>query len=551
MPGWCSEYSCSNERTVENRNHGITFHKFPKDKDVRKKWEVALRREGFTASDYSVVCSEHFKQADFDRTGQIVRLRDGVIPSLFSFPFHLQKLVKGRATSTSRSAEESLSVASKDSPEMAASHPQPQPNDDHGYALPASPTALKTKINEHLARVESLERDKKKREKRVKTTVKGLLGDLRENNLINEELSEKLAFYSDLKMDFAAKQGHEYIQDCREFSLTLHLHGPKAYKYIKHNAFSGFPTCSRRGRWLRSVDAKPGLNKIMLDMLERRCQGDPAKYESVSLMLDAMSIKKHVQYNPHTESMSVTMATGKRRATCFNNIELEMLMHAYGEFQHVFRKKSNTAAAAKERETAWENIASRVNACNPAGEKRTWQQLKMKYKNIVQTAKRKKADSSKTGGGPAPPPLTQAEELALSHNTGRPVAEGIPGGSSSSECTPQDTNSDGAICLITVCLTMDGHASNVSMCNQLGCELKGDPREPLQTSFPHPVIGEKVFVMMDAWHMLKLACNMLQAYSPIATTTGQIHWRYINRLHDLQKDGLHAANTITDKHVYF
>ncbi|CAL8255403.1 unnamed protein product [Boreogadus saida] len=53
------------------------------------------------------------------------------------------------------------------------------------------------------------------REKRAKTTVKALLGDLREKNLINEELSEKLAFYSDLKMDFVAKQGHEYTQNCR------------------------------------------------------------------------------------------------------------------------------------------------------------------------------------------------------------------------------------------------------------------------------------------------------------------------------------------------
>ncbi|XP_056442112.1 THAP domain-containing protein 6-like isoform X2 [Gadus chalcogrammus] len=214
MPGWCSAYSCSNERTVNNRNRGITFHKFPKDKDVRKKWEVALRREGFTASDYSVVCSQHFKQADFDRTGQIVRLRDGVIPSLFRFPVHLQK---GRAASTSRRADESLSVASNDSPEMTTSHPQPQPYDDHGYALPASPTAVKAKVNEHLARVESLAREKKNamsREKRAKTTVKGLLGDLRENNLINEELREKLAFYSDLKTDFVAKQGHEYSQDC-------------------------------------------------------------------------------------------------------------------------------------------------------------------------------------------------------------------------------------------------------------------------------------------------------------------------------------------------
>ena len=56
------------------------------------------------------------------------------------------------------------------------------------------------------------------------------------------------------------------------------------------------------------------------------------------------------------------MATGKRRATFFTPLELEILMRSYGEFEHVFRRKCNTAAAAKERETAWENIGARVNA---------------------------------------------------------------------------------------------------------------------------------------------------------------------------------------------
>lgn len=64
--------------------------------------------------------------------------------------------------------------------------------------------------------------------------------------------------------------------------------------------------------------------------------------------------------------------------------------------------------------------------------------------------------------------------------------------------------------LRVVCMTMDGHPSNISMCNQLGCELKGNPHEPLKTFFPHPATGERVFVMMDACHMLKLARNMLQ-----------------------------------------
>ncbi|CAL8398076.1 unnamed protein product [Boreogadus saida] len=79
-------------------------------------------------------------------------------------------------------------------------------------------------------------------------------------------------------MDFVAKQGHEYTQNCREFALTLHLHGPKAYKYLRETRNFPLPHPQTLQRWLRSVDAKPGLNKMMLDMLERRCQGDPTKY---------------------------------------------------------------------------------------------------------------------------------------------------------------------------------------------------------------------------------------------------------------------------------
>ncbi|XP_061587274.1 THAP domain-containing protein 6-like isoform X2 [Cololabis saira] len=193
MPGWCAANSCSNERTKENRSRGITFHKFPRDVEIRKKWEVALRREGFVATDHSIICSQHFKQADFDRTGQIVRLRDGVIPSLFNFPVHLQKSVKGRATSTAREAEESLCAVSDDPPEMAT--PQPQPNEDHSYTLSTSPTALKAKLEAAMVRVGSLEREKRNaisREKRAKLTVKSLLGELREQNLLTKSTGVKM-----------------------------------------------------------------------------------------------------------------------------------------------------------------------------------------------------------------------------------------------------------------------------------------------------------------------------------------------------------------------
>lgn len=257
MPVFCAAYGCNNRRSIETRSHGITFHKFPSDTGLRRQWEVAIRREGFVVTESSKLCSEHFKLDDFDRTGQIVRLRDGATPSVFNFPCHLQRPVVTRNTKTSRKAEESLPVdLSQHFPES-----EPQPNDDHSYALPNSPTRLKARLSEALARVESLEREKqnaKARERRAKKTVKSLLEDLKEKNLINEELNERLGFHSDLQIDLFSKRSHEYTKDQREFALTLHLHGPKAYTYLRDSLHLPLPhphTLQRGGcnQWMPSL----------------------------------------------------------------------------------------------------------------------------------------------------------------------------------------------------------------------------------------------------------------------------------------------------------
>uniref|UniRef100_A0A665UPZ4 THAP domain-containing protein 6-like n=1 Tax=Echeneis naucrates TaxID=173247 RepID=A0A665UPZ4_ECHNA len=168
---------------------------FPKDNIFRRQWELAVKRKGFVPSERSLLCSEHFQAEDFDRTGQIVRLRHGVKPSVFNFPSHFQKKVPSRTTQASRKAEESLPV---DLPQHSH-EAEPQSNIDHNYALPSSPTALKARLNDALARVESLEHEKRNcliRERRAKKNVHALLEDLREKNLINEELKDRLEFYS-------------------------------------------------------------------------------------------------------------------------------------------------------------------------------------------------------------------------------------------------------------------------------------------------------------------------------------------------------------------
>ncbi|CAK6957785.1 uncharacterized protein si:ch73-130a3.4 isoform X3 [Scomber scombrus] len=218
---------------------------------------------------------------------------------------------------------------------------------------------------------------------------------------------------------------------------------------------------------MSSVVAKPSLNMMMLDMLKRRQEEDPAKYGCVCLMLDSMAIRQHVQYNTHTQKMSgfVDMGDG------------------INETDFIFLDRSGFYG---------------------------WPTRPLEGSNCLLPEQ--------------VPVVLLVHALEELHERGIRV----------------------------VCVTMDGHASNVRMCNQLGCQLKGNAVEPLKTHFPHPVTGERVFVLMDACHMLKLARTMLQAYSPITSTTGQINWRYIVHLNTVQaKDGLHAANKVADKHVNF
>ncbi|XP_070844826.1 THAP domain-containing protein 6-like [Chaetodon trifascialis] len=199
MPHSCAAWNCTNRFTLETRSRGITFHRFPKNKELRKKWETAVRRDGFSASQSSVLCSEHFRPEDFDRTGQTVRIRDGAFPSVFSFPAHLHRALATRTSRTSKKAQETLSLDC--SQLVQETKPLPVPSVDHTYALPSSYDDLRARLRAAMNRVESLEKERrnaKDRERRAKNTVSGLLEDLRVKNVINEELKEQLDTYSDL-----------------------------------------------------------------------------------------------------------------------------------------------------------------------------------------------------------------------------------------------------------------------------------------------------------------------------------------------------------------
>uniref|UniRef100_A0A8P4G148 THAP-type domain-containing protein n=1 Tax=Dicentrarchus labrax TaxID=13489 RepID=A0A8P4G148_DICLA len=183
MPDFCAAYGCSNERTEKNKQQGITYHRFPSDKQRHQSWAIALRREGFEPKDRTILCSCHFRPQDFDMSGQTVLLRQGATPSIFKFPDHLSKQPSSsRLNRTSNKATEESPHPWSNTPVRGFVGPDlfHQSISDHQYAL--DPVKAKEKLAVNQENVEKLRRDlrnAKDRERRQKKTVSSLLEDLK------------------------------------------------------------------------------------------------------------------------------------------------------------------------------------------------------------------------------------------------------------------------------------------------------------------------------------------------------------------------------------
>ncbi|XP_042211430.1 THAP domain-containing protein 5-like isoform X2 [Homarus americanus] len=77
MPS-CAAIYC---RKQASKGSGRTVHCFPVNSVVRQKWILVTGRENWVPGRRSVLCSDHFEEQFFDRTGQTTRLRVGAIPT--------------------------------------------------------------------------------------------------------------------------------------------------------------------------------------------------------------------------------------------------------------------------------------------------------------------------------------------------------------------------------------------------------------------------------------------------------------------------------------
>lgn len=104
------------------------------------------------------------------------------------------------------------------------------------------------------------------------------------------------------------------------------------------------------------------------------------------------------------------------------------------------------------------------------------------------------------------------------------------------------------VCIVN--LTFDGTAEHVRTARLLGAELQ---LEKIAAFFPHPCTGEKVHIIFDPCHMLKLIRNTLGENKILVDGDGNnIEWQYIEKLEKLQDvEGLRLGNKLRKQHVDF
>ncbi|XP_047542941.1 zinc finger protein 23-like [Vanessa atalanta] len=77
----CCVQNCTNDTRRTTKSHGITFHMFPKETNLRTAWIEALGLSDWEPRERSAVCSEHFQQDSFYQTRCGLRkVKNGAVP---------------------------------------------------------------------------------------------------------------------------------------------------------------------------------------------------------------------------------------------------------------------------------------------------------------------------------------------------------------------------------------------------------------------------------------------------------------------------------------
>nr|XP_020453668.1 uncharacterized protein LOC109958994 isoform X2 [Monopterus albus] len=132
----CCHHCCVPMCTASARfNSVMSFHVFPKDKELQKRWLANIRRNNLTINKQTRVCSRHFKSTDLIESPTSARqLKNGAVPVLFQWNNFTPPVSQADGDQN-------------DDPPMDVEH------NDHNYCSTAEPTALTDRLCAQIERL--------------------------------------------------------------------------------------------------------------------------------------------------------------------------------------------------------------------------------------------------------------------------------------------------------------------------------------------------------------------------------------------------------------
>lgn len=197
---------------------------------------------------------------------------------------------------------------------------------DHNYSVP-SQIQMKRKLDIALDELEKckkkikVEHQKVRRQSKKIHTLSNIVKELKRKTFISDSCADLLeSCLSGIPLQIMkrfmsnthsskSKAYHPLIQ---AFALTLNFYSTKAYNFVRETFGLNLPHISTLKRWCGRIDGNPGFTKQAFSSLKRRVEEENERGKDVlcSLMLDEMSIKKHVEWNGEKMVGFVDIGTG-------------------------------------------------------------------------------------------------------------------------------------------------------------------------------------------------------------------------------------------------
>lgn len=487
----------------ERNQPNITFHRFPNEPILRKKWTECTGRINWHPSRHSRICSRHFEASCIRQKLNSTHLNPHSIPTLF-----IQVQPALDQPSTSKCDTLGVDVQAKDYLLDGSSI-----TDSHGHLSLPLEVAMEVEIESTMTQeilpivaapeLEMTPRKKKLISKLKKKTILSdnrrkklaalrsktwrlqkktaeqstIIEELKTRSLINQEAADLLSSIDATNRDFLKRflckniAERKYSPELRKFALSLHYISSKAYSFVRKQFNTCLPHPRTLSRWYQCIDGNPGFStesiKAVKFLHEINTKKNTSHKTICALSFDEMAIRKGLDFD------------GK---DCIGFVN--------------FGNNVNNDQLAKD---ALIFMLTCVNG--------SWK-IPLGYFLIDGISAEQKASLVKN----------------------------------CIEILTQDCGIE------IISLTFDGCPTNFSMAKVLGCKLDGDNIDPSFT-----VGNNNIVIFPDPSHMLKLVRNTLGEKGPITDSQGRVvSWEYVKLLVELQdNEGLHLGNKLNKSHINF